>query len=183
MMEGMEVLGAVLAGGAGKRVGGGKAQLLLCGRPLVHYPIAAMRAAGLAPVVVVAKRDTPLPELDVTVVHDASDVLHPLAGILAALDHTGGPVVVVATDMPDVPPQLLRRLAEADPDAAVVVALADGRMEPLCARYSLAARPALETALADEAPMRATVEALGPAVVATDAAAVRNVNTLVDLAG
>ena len=182
MMCGMEVLGAVLAGGAGKRVGGAKASLHLCGRPLIADPIAALREAGLEPVVV-AKRDTPLPKLDVRVVHDDSDVLHPLAGVLAALAHADGPVLVVGTDMPDLPPQLLRRLADADEAADVVVATAAGQLEPLCARYSPAAREALERALADEAPLRATVAALKPLEVATDAAAVRNVNTLADLAG
>ena len=182
MMCDMEVLGVVLAGGAGKRVGGSKASLELCGRPLIAYPIAALREAGLEPVVV-AKRDTPLPELDVTVVHDASDVLHPLAGVLAALSHADGPVLVVGTDMPDVPPQLLRRLADADEAADVVVAKAAGQLEPLCARYSPRVRKALERALANEAPLRATVEAMNPLYVGTDAAAVRNVNTLADLAG
>ena len=182
MMCDMEVLGAILAGGAGTRVGGGKAGLELCGRPLIAYPIAAMREAGLE-TVVVAKRDTPLPDLDVPVVHDRSAVLHPLAGVLAALDHAEGAVLVVATDMPDIPPQLLRRLADADEGADVVVATAGGQLEPLCARYSQGAREALERALADEAPLRDTVAALNPLEIATDAAAVRNVNTLADLAG
>lgn len=181
MMCAMEVLGAVLAGGAGRRVGGAKAALELCGRPLIAYPIDAMRKAGLSPVVV-AKRDTPLPPLDVPVVHDASPVLHPLAGVLAALDHADGPIVVVATDMPDVPPQLLLRLWEADPRAAVVVACADGQLQPLCARYGPAAREALERALEAQAPLRQTVAALNPLEVATDAAALRNVNTPEDLA-
>ena len=44
-------------------------------------------------------------------------------------------------------------------------------------------RGALERALADEAPLRATVAAMNPLEVGTDAAAVRNVNTLDDLAG
>ncbi len=56
-------------------------------------------------------------------------------------------------------------------------------MEPLCARYSPGAREALQQALTDEAPLRATVAALHPLEVATDAAAVRNVNTLADLDG
>lgn len=175
-----EVLGAVLAGGAGARVGGGKPSLELRGRPLIAHPIAALREAGLEPVVV-AKPATRLPPLDVKVVHDASEVLHPLAGVLAALDHAGGPVLVVAADMPDLPPQLLRRLAGADPDAAVVVAAVEGRLEPLCARYAPAVRPQLERALAGQAPLRATVAALEPLLVATDAVAVRNVNTLEDL--
>jgi molybdopterin-guanine dinucleotide biosynthesis protein A len=178
----MVVLGAVLAGGAGKRVGGNKPALLLCGRPLITYPIAALKASGLDEVVVVAKSQTNLPPLDVPVVHDTSEVLHPLAGVLAALDHAGGPVLVVGTDMPDLPPQLLRRLAEADPEAAVVVACVDGELHPLCARYAPQVREPLARALAEELPMRKTVDALDPLRIATDAAAVRNVNTLEDLA-
>lgn len=161
-------------------MGGDKAGRLLSGRPLIAYPLATLREAGLASVVV-AKHDTELPRLDVPVVHDASEVRHPLAGILAALEHAGGAVLVLAADMPDVPPALVRRLAEADPDAAVVVACAGGEIQPLCARYGPAARPALERALADQAPMRATVTALAPLTVGADAAAVRNVNTPEDL--
>jgi molybdopterin-guanine dinucleotide biosynthesis protein A len=176
----MDVVGAVLAGGAGKRMGGGKPSARLCGRPLIAYPIAALQAAGLSPVVV-AKPDTELPPLDVPVVRDSSEILHPLAGILAALDHAQGPVLVVATDMPDLPPQLRRRLAAADPSAAVVLACADGELQPLCGRYGPAVRDALARALTEQAPMRATVAALDPVTVATDAAAVRNVNTPADL--
>ena len=177
----MEVLGAVLAGGAGRRIGGAKAVLQLCGRPLIAYPIDAMRQAGIEPVVV-AKRDTPLPELDVDVVHDASPVQHPFAGVLAALDYADGPVLVVATDMPDLPPQLLRRLVDADPATGVVVAVAGGELQPLCARYSPSVREALVRALEAQAPLRETIAALQPLEVRTDVAAVRNVNTLEDLA-
>src|SRR4051812_50149949 len=41
------VLGAVLAGGRGSRLGGGKAGIQLSGRPLISYPLAAIAAAGL----------------------------------------------------------------------------------------------------------------------------------------
>lgn len=176
----MRVLGAVLAGGEGRRIGGNKAVVELDGRPLISYPLAALREAGFS-AFVVAKRDTELPPLDVPVVHDSSDVRHPFAGVLAALDHAAGAVLVVGADMPDLPPQLLCRLAETDPDAAVVVASADGELQPLCARYATAAREPLERALQAQAPMRATIAALSPVLVACDAAAVRNVNTLDDL--
>jgi molybdopterin-guanine dinucleotide biosynthesis protein A len=177
----VNVLGAVLAGGQGRRVGGGKAGLILGGRPLIDFPIAALREAGLE-VVVVAKAGSELPALDVPVVLDQSEVRHPLAGIVAALDHAAGrPVLVVAADMPGLPPALLRRLARADPAAAVVVARADDQVQPLCARYGPAARDALAAALAAEAPLRRTVEELDPLYVGTDAAAVENVNTPEDL--
>ena len=53
-------VGVVLAGGAGRRLGGAKPATLVAGRPLISYPIAALRAV-CAPVAVVAKRDSPLP--------------------------------------------------------------------------------------------------------------------------
>ena len=54
----------VLAGGLGSRIGGDKALVQLGGRPLITYPLAAAEAAGLD-AVVVAKRTTKLPALDV----------------------------------------------------------------------------------------------------------------------
>ena len=60
---------AVLAGGAGSRLGGAKAMALLDGRPLIAHVLAAVRAGGLEPVVV-AKADSPLPPLDCPVVFE-----------------------------------------------------------------------------------------------------------------
>lgn len=170
----------MLAGGAGRRIGGGKPSRLLFGRPLIAYPLAALREAGLD-AVVVAKPGVLLPALDVPVVLDASPTLHPLAGILAALDHAEGPVIVVAADMPFLEPALLRALATADPGAAVVAAEAGGTLEPLCARYSPAVRDALWQALEREAPLRRTLAGLSPATIPTHAGVVVNVNTPEDL--
>ena len=47
-------VGVVLAGGRGLRMGGSKLSLVLCGRPLIAYPIAAMQAA-VRDVAVIAK--------------------------------------------------------------------------------------------------------------------------------
>src|SRR5207237_1174148 len=58
------IVGAVLAGGASRRMGAPKALLELGGRPLLEYPLAALQGAGLQPVVV-AKRRSPLPPLAV----------------------------------------------------------------------------------------------------------------------
>ena len=57
--------------------------------------------------------------------------MHPLLGIVTALERAGRPVVAVGCDMPFVPPALLTRRA-AGPEAAVHVA---GRLEPFPARY------------------------------------------------
>lgn len=172
------IAAAVLAGGRGRRLGGAKPATPLGGRPLVAWPLAALEAAGLT-AVVVAKRDTVLPPLGVPVVHDADPRHHPLAGILAALQHAGGPVLVVAGDMPFLTSELLLAVARAS--GPVAVAVAAGRLQPLCARYEPAVTGALAEALAAEAPLRATVTALAPVLVDADPAAVANVNSPGDL--
>jgi molybdopterin-guanine dinucleotide biosynthesis protein A len=130
---------AVLAGGRGRRLGGAKPGALLGGRPLIAYPLAAARAAGLE-VVVVAKASTPLPPLEVDVWIEPDLPQHPLAGVVFALERAGRDVIAVAADLPFV-------------TAAALLALdAEGGPHPLFARYSPGRLPALRAALADEAP-------------------------------
>ena len=168
---------AVLAGGRGRRMGEPKALAELGGGPLIARPLAAAAAAGLD-AVVVAKEETALPELGVPVWHEPAEPVHPLLGIVTALERAGEPVVMVACDMPFVPAALLARLA-AGPEAAVTV---DGRLEPFPARYEPAALPALRAALEASASLRATLAALDPATVEWDGAQVASVNTPDELA-
>ena len=79
-------------------------------------------------------------------VGDVRTGVGPLGGIHAALSHAANAVLVVAWDMPFVTRELLaelRRLACPD-DIAVVPESAAGRLEPTCALYAPACRPALE---------------------------------------
>ena len=135
----------------------------LGGAPLIAHPLAAAAAAGLA-AVVVAKPGTPLPaDLGVPVWLEPAEPVHPLRGVVTALERAGGPVVAVACDMPFVPGALLARLAAGpEPEAAVRVS---GRIEPFPARYDTAALPALRAALDRRAPVRDTLAALAPAVL------------------
>lgn len=135
---------AVLAGGAGTRMGSPKAAVELAGRPLIAYPIAAARLAGLAPFVV-AKRDSPLPPLRCPVVLEAGAPLHPLNGIVAALEHAAEPVVVLACDVPLVPAELIAELGRRRAAFAMPVA---PRPQPLVARYSPGLLPRLRAGLA-----------------------------------
>jgi molybdopterin-guanine dinucleotide biosynthesis protein A len=180
------VRGAVLAGGRGSRLGGAKPTADLAGKPLLAYPLAAMAAAGLSPFVV-AKSDTPIPAPGVEVVTEPADPTHPLAGIVAALQHARGPLVVLGCDFPFVPPALLRFLADAT--EPLVVPNPGGGAQPLVARWTPALLPDLEAALAHEEPLRRTVAALAPRLL-TDADLARfgdpariffNVNTPADL--
>ena len=160
-------IGAVLAGGGGRRIGGDKAMVELEGRPLVHYPLNVLRAV-LDEVAVVAKQSTVLPGLDVEIAIwlEPEEPRHPLAGVVHALRCARGqPVVVVAGDMPFVTRGLVAALArERSRGAAAVVPRAGGRLQPLCARYEPRALGAL--AGCDlTAPLSDAVGALDPRIL------------------
>lgn len=153
-------LGAVLAGGRGSRLGGAKPTAELAGRPLVEYPLASLREAGIEPVLV-AKPQTELPPLDCPVLREPARPVHPLSGIVAALrEASGRPLVVLACDMPFAAPPLLAALAAA-PEPLVVPA-PGGALQPLQARYAAELLEPLAAALAAEEPLRRTVSALRP---------------------
>jgi molybdopterin-guanine dinucleotide biosynthesis protein A len=172
-------IGAVLAGGAAKRLGGAKATRPLNGRPLIAYPLAAFAAAGIQ-AIVVAKRDSPLPDhLAAPVVIEPDEPRHPLAGVVAALEHAGGRAVVVcACDIPLVSAAVLRRLADA-PGTAIAH---DGeRAQPLLARYAAADAERLSKALGAGRSATAAALSLEPQRVAVDPELTFNVNTPADL--
>ena len=56
------MVGAILAGGAGRRMAGSKAARMLAGRPLAAYPAAALRPS-CARVALVAKPGDELPDI------------------------------------------------------------------------------------------------------------------------
>ena len=180
--------GVVLAGGAGRRMApaGVKAAVLLGGRPLAAYPVAAL-AAVCDRVAVVCKNETELPDLRPAERWEEPDEpRHPLAGILFALERAAGPVLVCAADMPFVTPAACRSLlaAAAGRGAAVpraAVAVSDGALEPLLGVYAPGAAETLAAAPPD-APLRAAVEALDPARVALPARITASVNTPEELA-
>lgn len=175
-------VGVVLAGGDGRRIGGAKATVALDGRPLLYYPLEALRAV-LDEVTVVCKEQTVLPGLPpgVTIWCEADARVHPLVGVAAALRTAAGrSVVVCAVDMPFVDAATIRALLAAPPAAAVLVR-AGGRLQPLLARYSPEALPVLE-AMEDGESATAVVERLAPLVVeVADQRVVFNVNAPEDV--
>ncbi len=140
-------------------MGTAKPGLELGGRPLIAYPLDAARAAGLEPVVV-AKPDSELPPLDCRVLVEPAEPDHPLCGLVAALrDARPAPAIAIAADMPFVTAELIGWLA-AQPSSAAVEA--EGRPQPLLARYDAAALAALEAALAAGESMTAVLRSLAP---------------------
>lgn len=178
------MIGAVLAGGAGRRIGGdggGKATLQVAGRPLVTYPLGVLRGE-CDRVAVVCKRHTALPP-DVAAErwNEPDEPQHPLTGILHALERAGSPVLVCAADMPFVTAGACRRLiaAAAGSPAAATVAAAGGALQPVLAVYDPSARDRLLRAPGN-VPLKETVEALGPTRVELPEPLLRSVNTRAD---
>jgi molybdenum cofactor guanylyltransferase len=175
------VIGALLAGGAGRRLGAAsKPAALLGGRPLAAYPAEALGEV-CERVAVVCKADTRLPELPGVERWDEPDEpRHPLTGIVHALGVAGAPVLVCAADMPFVTADACRTLLGAAGPSPAVVATAEGVLQPTFGLYAPAALELLAAARPD-APLTRTVESLDPVRVALPPALVRSVNTREDL--
>ncbi len=143
----------ILAGGAGRRIGGGKPQRLLAGETLLAR--AVRRARSWSEEVLVAARQGG----DLT---DDPAIEGPLGGVAAALA-LGGDVLTIPCDMPFLPEDLVARLHG---DAAATLAASGGRLHPVCARWTAAARDGLPAYLATgRRSLIGFAEAVGQAVV------------------
>jgi molybdenum cofactor guanylyltransferase len=160
-----EPIGAILAGGLGRRIGGSKAIVELCGRPLICYPLEAMKAT-VSEVRIIAKADTELPSLPaMTVWIEPEHAHHPLIGVVQALGLAEGRAVLVCpVDLPFVTPVLLGELARAQPgDAPAVIAAYAGTLHPLLGCYQPSAgRLLARVARKGRLPVQEAVAAIGP---------------------
>jgi len=161
-------LGAVLTGGASRRMGTDKARVVVGGRALAAIAADALWAAGATDVVLVGGDAPALVEVvpGARVVADRHPGEGPLGGILSAFDHVGAThpgvdlVAVVACDMPRLDGHAITALVEAvgaDPTAAAAAAVVAGRPQPLTAVWRPAvAGPVLREAFAagERAPRR-----------------------------
>lgn len=157
----------MLAGGAGRRIGGDKAIIVVEGRPLVQWVIDAI-APVTQDVAVVAKVDTLLPQLapEIALWLETDADFHPLLGVVHALRCAPGAILAVAADMPLLTTEVLAQINEPS-ESNGRVARVDGRLQPLCARYEASALEQLE---GFERDARATdvVLALGVEVIDFD---------------
>ncbi len=165
-------IGAVLVGGASRRMGGAPKGLLVGPS---GEPVAAALCGLLERVCdeIVLVGDAPAyRSLGRSMLPDASPGRGPLGGLVAALAHAGQRrAIVLACDMPFVTPGLLERLAAAPSRAPVVAAARGPGLEPLFARYD--APRALPVArarlLVDDLALRGLLDALGAAPLELDA--------------
>lgn len=151
MSHSQDTTGLILAGGAGRRVGGADKGLL----PWGDEPMAARVAQRLRPQVsrllisCNRNRDVYAPLADATVVDSRRDFQGPLAGLEAAIPHlTGEYLIVVPCDTPLLPLDLVSRLLDpllcaAGTGADISYAHDGGRSQYLCAALRASVLPSL----------------------------------------
>jgi len=117
----------ILAGGAGRRIGGGKPLRMLGGMTLLDRALAMARS--WSDEVLIADGTT-----------DAPGIEGPLGGVATALAR-GEDILTIPCDMPFLPPDLPERLSAGA--AAAVLAESGGRLHPVCALWRASAAEGL----------------------------------------
>jgi molybdopterin-guanine dinucleotide biosynthesis protein A len=188
-----ELVGAILAGGTSSRLGGRPKGLEnVAGARIIDRVADALRAVASELLVVSNDPDAERWLKDARVVRDVRAGRGSLIGIHAAITHAGGPVLVVAWDMPFVTAEFLIVLRDRGATAAhAVIPVTSTGLEPCCAWYSPEALPAIQRMidagefrlglLADRLP---SIDVVTPREIAAIGDARRlffNVNTPADL--
>ena len=162
--------GAVLAGGASRRMGTDKAFVAVGGVPMVVKAISVLRTAGTEPTVVVGGDGSDLRKLKLCHVPDRYPGGGPLGGIITALSALDAPLVMVLScDLTAPSPQAVAAVldhAAASEGVDVAAPVVGGRRQWLHAAWRPACLPVLETAFArgargpSQAAPELTVEAV-----------------------
>lgn len=188
--------GAVLCGGASRRMGRDKALVSVDGRALALRVADALRAAGAEPVLAVGGDLEALAAVGLPGVPDEEPGAGPLTGILTALAQGAAPVTFVAAcdlvaPSAEAVTATIAALGAAEATTAlgaaadVAVPLVDGRRQWMHAAWRAGAAAPLAAAFAaGERAVHAAVAAAGLRVVdvALPAAAVADADTPADLA-
>ncbi len=168
-----EVAALVLAGGEGRRMGGGKPARLLAGRPLLSFALDAARRHGGPIALGVRQLDQIAPFAGVETITDSPGMAGPLAALSAGLQwaHAKGRrfLLSMPCDAPFLPCDLVARLyarALRD-DARVVLPSSLERLHPACGLWRTDIAPALSTyAQSGRASLIGLAEAVGYVVEA-----------------
>jgi len=144
--------GAILAGGGATRFGGAPKGLESVGgvRILDRLARVLTEALGAPPTLVANAPDAEAWGTGLRVVRDVVPGAGSLGGILTAVVEAPAPVVCVAWDMPFVTGALVQAVAAGLSAADACLPESGGRrgMEPLCAAYGPACRPAIAERIA-----------------------------------
>jgi molybdenum cofactor guanylyltransferase len=129
-----DVAVAILAGGEGRRIGGGKPLRMFGGERLIDR---ALRQARLwSDLIAIAVRDAAqVAPVDAPLITD-ENVPGPLGGLVSGLrfarEHDRGFLLAIPADMPFLPHDLLERLAANIGDHACALAQSAGQLHPVC---------------------------------------------------
>ena len=129
-----DVAVVILAGGEGRRIGGGKPLRTFAGERLIDR--AVNLAGSWSDRVAVAVRDrSQVGAVAVDLIADEA-VAGPLGGLLSGLKLAARErrelVLVIPADMPFLPPDLLDRLGQAIGDRGCALAASGGQLHPVC---------------------------------------------------
>lgn len=178
----------ILAGGEGRRIGGGKPDRRLAGKTLLDHAIAEAGSYS-ATVAISVGEGVHLPSGDLAIVHDEGDAKGPIAGLMAALKFAAAQgadhVMIVPCDTPFLPDDLLRRLHEALGDANAAVARSAAQLHSACSLWSVGAADLLPDYLAQgRRSLIGFAEMVGYAAAewpAAESDRFMNINTATDL--
>ena len=187
LMPGSGLAGAVLTGGASRRMGSDKALVLVEGMPMASRVTSALRIAGCDSVGLVGGDEAALSSLGGEFVPDLYPSAGPLGAIVTALRWATDRVdlvLIASCDMAFLTGHELVPLvdhARSDGDFEVIAARSD-RLEPLCAVWRVSALAEIEQLFAggERAVYRALAR-LSVLEVEVDPRSLRNINTPADL--
>ena len=180
--------GAVLTGGASRRMGRDKALVEVGGRPLAVGVAEVLLDAGADEVFTVGGDLDALRALGLQALADDHPGEGPLGGLLTALRRASNAMVaVLACDLPALEPQVIRRVVaalDADTHAVCAVPVRDGRLEPLHGAWRRSGRPQLQAAFdqGERAMHRAVAPLAVVEVLGIDPAVLADANSPADLA-
>ncbi len=132
-----DITGVILAGGHSTRFGSNKALAMVDGKPLVQH-VTDTVAAIFDDCLLVTNTPEQYDFLNIPMIRDRYQEMGPLAGIHAALRHTGKSwIFVVACDMPNLSPELIQYLCNIDEqECDAIIPWLEKGPEPLFGIYN-----------------------------------------------
>ncbi len=177
----MSTAAVILAAGAGSRFGKPKAHVRIGSRTLVGIVADVATAAGLAPVIVVAPSDVPVPDTTLVVRNDlvTAGMSRSLRLGLAAVPPDADAAVILLADQPTLDVELLHELDGWRGGTPIVATRADGILGPpvLLEREAFA----LADGLTGDTGLRDLLRADPDSVTAVDHVAMPDIDTPADL--
>lgn len=162
---------AILAGGASRRMGVPKASLPYGRTTLLEHQTGRLSEI-FEEIFVVSKERPAFDAGPVRVVHDRTADRAPIHGLVRALEEAADRLFVLAVDLPVVTPAVLRAIAERGlaSEAAAVVPMADGRLQPLAAVWRRRVLPAALARIGrGELALHGLAEEVGAEILPEDA--------------